>query len=94
MLEKELKSNGIWNYEAKGRYKNLYSIHRKMTYQYISFEEIYDIVAFRICVEEVHECYESLGFIHALWKPVPGRFKDFIAMPKSETIIKAFTRLY
>ena len=82
LLERELKSNGIWNYEVKGRYKNLYSIHRKMMYQYTSFEEIYDVVAFRICVEEVHECYESLGFIHALWKPVPGRFKDFIAMPK------------
>lgn len=82
LLEKELQSNGIWNCEVKGRYKNLYSIHRKMVYQYISFEEIYDIVAFRICVEEVHECYESLGLIHALWKPIPGRFKDFIAMPK------------
>ena len=82
ILKKNLQANGIWNCEVQGRYKNLYSIHRKMTYQYISFEEIYDIVAFRICVEEIHECYESLGLVHALWKPVPGRFKDFIAMPK------------
>ncbi len=82
LLKKELKSNGIWNYEVTGRYKNLYSIYRKMTGQYISFEDIHDIVAFRICVDEVHECYEILGLIHALWKPVPGRFKDFIAMPK------------
>ena len=82
LLKKELKSNDIADCLVSGRYKNLYSIHRKMTNQYISFEEIYDIVAFRICVNEVHECYKSLGLIHALWKPVPGRFKDFIAMPK------------
>ena len=83
ILNKNLKSNGIWNCEVKGRYKNLYSIHRKMIHQNVSFEQIHDIIAFRICVEEIHECYEALGLIHALWKPVPGRFKDFIAMPKS-----------
>ena len=83
VLNKNLKSNGIWNCEVKGRYKNLYSIHRKMTHQNVSFEQIHDIIAFRICVEEIHECYEALGLVHALWKPVPGRFKDFIAMPKS-----------
>ena len=82
LLTKTLQGNGIWNCEVKGRYKNLYSVYRKMNYQYISFEEIQDIVAFRICVEEIHECYEALGLVHALWKPVPGRFKDFIAMPK------------
>ena len=82
LLEKKLQSSGIWNCEVKGRYKNLYSIHRKMTYENISFEEIHDVVAFRICVDEIHECYESLGLVHALWKPVPNRFKDFIAMPK------------
>ncbi len=82
ILKKDLQSHGIWNCEVQGRYKNLYSIYRKMLYQSIPFEEIHDIVAFRICVEEVHECYEALGLTHALWKPVPGRFKDFIAMPK------------
>lgn len=82
LLEKELKAHGVWNCEVKGRYKNLYSIYRKMMYQSVPFEAIHDIVAFRICVEDIHECYESLGLIHALWKPVPGRFKDFIAMPK------------
>lgn len=82
LLKKTFQSNGIWNCEVKGRYKNLYSIYRKMNYQYVSFEEIHDILGFRICVEELHECYESLGLVHALWKPVPGRFKDFIAMPK------------
>lgn len=82
LLEKTLKSNSIWKYEVKGRYKNLYSIHNKMIHQDIPFEEVYDLAAFRICLEEIHECYEALGLIHALWKPVPGRFKDFIAMPK------------
>src|SRR5258708_29826185 len=48
----------------------------------LSFEEIYDLVAFRIIVDTVRECYEALGVVHANWKPVPGRFKDFIAMPK------------
>ena len=83
VLNKSLKSNEIWSCEVKGRYKNLYSIHRKMIHQNVSFEQIHDIIAFRICVEEIHECYEALGLVHALWKPVPGRFKDFIAMPKS-----------
>ena len=83
ILKKNLQSNGIWNCEVNGRQKNLYSIHRKMIYQDVSFEQIHDIIAFRICVEEIHECYEALGLVHALWKPVPGRFKDFIAMPKS-----------
>ena len=83
LLKKNLQANGIWNCEVQGRYKNLYSIHRKMLYQNLPFEEIQDIIAFRIYVEEIHECYEALGLVHALWKPVPGRFKDFIAMPKS-----------
>ena len=83
LLKKTLQSNGIWNCKVSGRYKNLYSIHRKMIHQNTAFEQIHDIIAFRICVEEIHECYEALGLIHALWKPVPGRFKDFIAMPKS-----------
>ena len=82
LLKKELKANRIWNCEVKGRYKNLYSIYQKMIFQSAPFEEIHDIAAFRICVEEIHECYEALGLAHSLWKPVPGRFKDFIAMPK------------
>src|SRR5258708_38998581 len=49
----------------------------------LSFEEIYDLVAFRIIVDTVRECYEALGVVHANWKPVPGRFKDYIALPKA-----------
>ena len=83
ILKTKLQKSGIWECDVSGRYKNLYSIHRKMTLQNLSFEEIYDLVAFRICVRDIHECYEALGLTHALWRPVPQRFKDFISMPKS-----------
>lgn len=83
ILKKELEKSNIKNYEVKGRSKNIYSIHRKMTKGNLTFEDIYDLIAFRICVDQVHECYEALGLIHNLWTPVSGRFKDFIAAPKS-----------
>ncbi len=65
-----------------GRYKHLYSIHRKMLRQQVDFDEVYDLIAFRVIVQTMPECYTVLGVIHAAWKPVSGRFKDFIAMPK------------
>jgi len=65
-----------------GRLKNYYSIGNKMKKRELEFEQIYDLVAFRIIVEDVTQCYEVLGIIHSFWKPVPGRFKDYIAMPK------------
>ena len=68
--------------EVLGRYKNFYSIYRKMTTQSLKFEEIYDLVAFRIIVDSTSQCYEALGQIHSLWKPIPHKFKDYIAMPK------------
>ncbi len=84
IIENNLESFDI-NAEVEGRAKHLYSIHKKMKEQHINFDEVYDLTAFRIILElnEVKRCYEALSVIHALWKPVPGRFKDYIAMPKA-----------
>ncbi len=66
-----------------GRAKNFYSIFRKMERRQVDFEQVFDLIAFRIVVDNITECYKSLGVIHAAYKPVPGRFKDYIAMPKA-----------
>jgi GTP pyrophosphokinase len=68
--------------EAGGRAKHLYSIYRKMKEQQCEYEQVYDIIAFRICVESVADCYAALGAMHSRWTPIPGRFKDYIALPK------------
>jgi len=69
--------------EVTGRAKHLYSIYKKMDSQKKDFEEIQDLVAFRVLVDTVGECYQALGVVHGMWKPVEGRFKDYIANPKS-----------
>jgi GTP pyrophosphokinase len=71
--------------EVEGRAKHLYGIYKKMHEQHINFDEVYDLIAFRIILDSDKEktCYETLSIVHALWKPVPGRFKDYIAMPKA-----------
>ncbi|MFH1017297.1 MAG: bifunctional (p)ppGpp synthetase/guanosine-3',5'-bis(diphosphate) 3'-pyrophosphohydrolase [Pseudomonadota bacterium] len=68
--------------EVTGRVKHLYSIFRKMETRSLDFEQVADVLAFRIIVNDLSQCYEALGHIHSLWKPVPGRFKDYIALPK------------
>jgi GTP pyrophosphokinase len=80
-LARELQALGI---EARiaGRAKHFYSIYSKMTKKGREFNEIYDLTAMRVIVDSVKDCYGTIGVIHSLWKPLPGRFKDFIAMPK------------
>jgi GTP pyrophosphokinase len=65
-----------------GRTKRLFSIHQKLKRQRISLDQVYDFVAMRIVTESVQGCYAALGIIHQTWSPVPGRFKDFVAMPR------------
>ncbi|MCL8207649.1 MAG: bifunctional (p)ppGpp synthetase/guanosine-3',5'-bis(diphosphate) 3'-pyrophosphohydrolase [Actinomycetia bacterium] len=82
VLKDRLERAGI-EAEVSGRAKHLYSIYQKMQKQGKRFEEIYDLIAVRVLVETVRDCYAVLGLVHEMWKPLPGRFKDYIAMPKS-----------
>ncbi len=82
IISEKLSSYGLTG-KVSGRPKHFYSIYRKMKAQNLEFEQVYDVIAFRIILATLKDCYEALGIIHSLWKPVPGRFKDYIAMPKA-----------
>ena len=80
-LEKELKAVQIRG-KVTGRPKNYYSIYKKMMDQNIGFEDVYDLLGLRVLTDSLQNCYSVLGLVHSLWKPIPGKFKDYIAMPK------------
>lgn len=82
ILTEKLRESGI-NADIYGRPKHLYGIFKKMQSQNIEFSDVYDITAFRVIVNTIPECYEVLGIIHNLWTPIPGKFKDYIALPKT-----------
>jgi GTP diphosphokinase / guanosine-3',5'-bis(diphosphate) 3'-diphosphatase len=81
LIEHKLAERDLHS-KVSGRFKHLYSIWKKMRANGIDFDQVHDMIAFRLIMPTIPSCYEALGLIHQLWKPVPGRFKDFIAIPK------------
>jgi len=92
-LEKRLADNGV-EAQIKGRQKHLYSIYRKMREKHLSFAQVLDIYGFRIVVKDVPSCYVALGVLHGLYKPIPGKFKDYIAIPKANGYQSLHTHLF
>jgi GTP pyrophosphokinase/guanosine-3',5'-bis(diphosphate) 3'-pyrophosphohydrolase len=82
-IDRRLKDAGLPHSEILGREKHLFSLYQKMRNKHLSFSEVYDVYAFRIIGDSVDECYRALGIVHNLYKPIPGRFKDYIAVPKA-----------
>jgi GTP diphosphokinase / guanosine-3',5'-bis(diphosphate) 3'-diphosphatase len=93
-LQKSLKDAGLKHVNPMGREKNLFSIYRKMRTKHLHFSEILDVYAFRIVVDNVDKCYRALGAVHNSFKPVPERFKDYIAIPKANGYQSLHTTLF
>lgn len=82
IIESILHENGLSG-RVKGRIKHIYSIFHKMEHRGLNLDQIFDLIAFRVIVDTVKDCYTVLGLVHSLWKPIPGKFKDYISMPKA-----------
>lgn len=93
LLADRLKGENF-NADVQGREKPLYSMYRKMRQKHLSFSEVFDKFAIRIIVDSVDDCYRALGLVHNLYKPVPGRFKDYIAIPKTNGYQSLHTALF
>ena len=93
-LEEALREAGLENYELTGRPKHLWSVYRKMRQRHRPFEEIYDLMAFRVLVDTVRDCYHALGVIHHHWTPLQERIKDYIASPKSNGYQSLHTTIF
>lgn len=93
-LQEKMAENGISPERVQGRQKRLYSIFRKMRYKGLPFSEIMDVYAFRILADDDQDCYRILGLVHSIFKPVPGRFKDYIAIPKANGYQSLHTTLF
>lgn len=92
-IEDKLKECGI-TAQVYGREKHLYSVYRKMQEKSLAFAEVFDIYGFRVLVEDVRSCYLALGALHSLYKPIPGKFKDYIAIPKANGYQSLHTTLF